>query len=54
VSASLHRMGVPTREEIATLTRRVDALIISVDKLRAKTPSADTMVESAGEPIVKS
>ncbi len=42
VSASLHRMGVPTREEIATLTRRVDALIASVDKLRAKTPSTQT------------
>lgn len=39
VSASLHRIGVPTREEIATLTRRVDALIASVDKLRAKDES---------------
>lgn len=47
VSASLHRMGVPTREEIATLTRRVDALIASVDKLRAKTPSAQ--VDTADE-----
>ncbi|MGE5813634.1 MAG: phasin family protein [Acidobacteriota bacterium] len=37
IASSLHRMGVPTREEIATLTRRVDALIVSVDKLRAKT-----------------
>ncbi len=36
VAASLHRIGVPTREEIATLTRRVDALIASVDKLRSK------------------
>lgn len=44
VAASLHRIGVPTREEIATLTRRVDALIASVDKLRARTPNghADT------------
>lgn len=39
VAASLHRIGVPTREEIATLTRRVDALIASVDKLRAKDES---------------
>ena len=37
VAASLHRIGVPTRDEIATLTRRVDALIASVDKLRART-----------------
>jgi polyhydroxyalkanoate synthesis regulator phasin len=36
VASSLHRMGVPTREEIATLTARVDALITSVDKLRTK------------------
>ncbi len=36
VAASLHRIGVPTRDEISTLTRRVDALIASVDKLRAK------------------
>jgi poly(hydroxyalkanoate) granule-associated protein len=39
VAASLHRIGVPTRDEIATLTRRVDALIASVDKLRVKTSS---------------
>lgn len=45
VAESLHRIGVPTREEIATLTRRVDALIASVDKLRAKTPSAE-MIET--------
>lgn len=41
VGGSLRRMGVPTREEIATLTKRVDALIVSVDKLRAKTTSAE-------------
>ena len=48
VATSLHRMGVPTREEIATLTRRVDALIVSVDKLRAKTAT-----EAAVEPVVE-
>ena len=41
IAQSLHRIGVPTREEIATLTRRVDALIASVDKLRAKTPASE-------------
>jgi polyhydroxyalkanoate synthesis regulator phasin len=46
VAQSLHRIGVPTREEIATLTRRVDALIASVDKLRANTP-ASALVETA-------
>lgn len=44
VAASLHRIGVPTREEIATLTRRVDALIASVDKLRSKTGTTGTEV----------
>ena len=41
VAGSLRRMGVPTREEIATLTKRVDALIVSVDKLRAKTGTTE-------------
>lgn len=40
VAASLHRIGVPTREEIGTLTRRVDALITSVDKLRTRDKAA--------------
>lgn len=50
VASSLHRMGVPTREEISTLTRRVDALIVSVDKLRAKTANTpESMAEVAIE-----
>jgi polyhydroxyalkanoate synthesis regulator phasin len=40
VASSLQRIGVPTRDEIATLTRRVDALITSVDRLRSKTPAS--------------
>jgi polyhydroxyalkanoate synthesis regulator phasin len=51
VASSLHRMGVPTREEIATLTRRVDALIVSVDKLRAKTMAANP--EATVETVVE-
>jgi polyhydroxyalkanoate synthesis regulator phasin len=47
VAASLHRIGVPTREEIATLTRRVDALIASVDKLRAKAATTSDVNEPA-------
>ena len=43
VAQSLHRIGVPTREEIATLTRRVDALIASVDKLRGKTTATEVV-----------
>jgi polyhydroxyalkanoate synthesis regulator phasin len=50
VASSLHRMGVPTREEISTLTRRVDALIVSVDKLRAKTANTP---ESMAEAVIE-
>lgn len=53
VTASLHRMGLPTREEIATLTRRVDALIVSVDKLRAKSSAhTDPPTELGNESMV--
>jgi polyhydroxyalkanoate synthesis regulator phasin len=50
IASSLHRMGVPTREEISTLTRRVDALIVSVDKLRARTANTP---ESMAEAVIE-
>lgn len=49
VASSLQRIGVPTRDEIATLTRRVDALITSVDRLRTKTPSSVSAVDLRDE-----
>lgn len=36
VSHALHRLGVPTRQEIADLTRRIDQLTESIDALRPK------------------
>lgn len=36
VTAALHRIGVPTRDEIATLGRRVELLTASVEKLKPK------------------
>ena len=36
VTAVLHRMGVPTRQEIATLGKRVDLLTASIEKLKPK------------------
>ena len=36
VAAALHRMGVPTRNEIAKLTKRVEDLTKSIEKLRQK------------------
>lgn len=36
VATAIHKIGVPTREEIHTLTKRVEELTKSVDALRAK------------------
>ncbi len=36
VAGALHRMGVPTRGEIAKLTKRVEDLTKSIEKLREK------------------
>lgn len=36
VTKALHRIGVPTRDEIATLGRRVELLTASVEKLKPK------------------
>ncbi len=37
VASMLHRMGVPTRHEIATLGKRVELLTASIEKLKPKT-----------------
>jgi poly(hydroxyalkanoate) granule-associated protein len=36
MTAALHRMGVPTRNEIATLGKRVELLTASIEKLKPK------------------
>lgn len=36
ITAALHRMGVPTRNEIATLGKRVELLTASIEKLKPK------------------
>ena len=36
VTAVIHRLGVPTKDEIDTLTERVEKLTSAIDKLRAK------------------
>jgi poly(hydroxyalkanoate) granule-associated protein len=36
----IHRIGVPTKEEIEILTQKVEALTVAVDKLRTKQASA--------------
>jgi poly(hydroxyalkanoate) granule-associated protein len=39
ITSALHRLGVPTREEIASLTRRIEALTTSIDGLRDARPA---------------
>ncbi|HLE83631.1 MAG TPA: phasin family protein [Thermoanaerobaculia bacterium] len=46
VTNALHRLGVPTRTEIQTLTRRVEELSRKVDKL-AVTPAVKPAVKPA-------
>ena len=36
VTAVIHRIGVPTKDEISTLTKKVEELTVAVDKLRTK------------------
>jgi len=40
VTTALHRLGVPTRKEIALLTRRVEELTKTVEKTRGRRPIA--------------
>jgi poly(hydroxyalkanoate) granule-associated protein len=60
VTNALHRMGVPSREEIRTLTQRVEELNAKVEMLKPRvTPattviggeSGSTIVNSAGDPV---
>ncbi|HEX5761366.1 MAG TPA: phasin family protein [Thermoanaerobaculia bacterium] len=57
LTATLHRLGVPTRDEIRTLTSRVEELSAKIDGLRAR-PAASSaaaadhvVVDSAGNPV---
>lgn len=36
VTSALHRIGVPTRDEIADLTRRIEQLTASIESLKAQ------------------
>ncbi len=45
VTAALHRMGVPTRSEIATLGKRVELLTASIEKLKPKTKALAKPIE---------
>ena len=45
VAAALHRLGVPTREEISDLSRRVEELNRKVEQLRPRTTPAENTVK---------
>jgi poly(hydroxyalkanoate) granule-associated protein len=51
IAGVIHRMGVPTKEEIDTLTERVENLTASIDKLRVKaTPKPRTRAAATKKP----
>ncbi|MDH4045036.1 MAG: phasin family protein [Gemmatimonadota bacterium] len=49
VEKAMHKLGVPTRKEIATLTKRVEELTKAVEKSRAKPrrPASRARTEAA-------
>lgn len=54
LTATMHRLGVPTREEIRTLTQRVEELNAKIEALKPRvTPAAaqpETVVVTPGTP----
>jgi poly(hydroxyalkanoate) granule-associated protein len=49
VQRALHQLGMPTAEEIGALTRKVDQLARSVDKLAGKKPAAGRRAKTAAK-----
>lgn len=55
LTRSLHRLGVPTRDEIQTLTRRVEDLTAKIEGLKprgsaAEAAAAETVIVTPGSP----
>jgi poly(hydroxyalkanoate) granule-associated protein len=50
LTRSLHRLGVPTRDEIQTLTRRVEELMSKVEGLKPRGSAAEAT--ASAEPII--
>jgi poly(hydroxyalkanoate) granule-associated protein len=51
VTSALHRMGVPTRDEIRNLTQKVEELNAKVEHLRPRVTPATSATPSA-EPVI--
>jgi len=52
MTAVIHRIGVPTKDEIEVLTKKVEDLTVAVDKLRTKSatkPKAPAAKKTAGK-----
>ena len=54
VTTVIHRIGVPTKDEIDTLTERVESLTASIEKLRTKeAPKPRKRATTAKKPAAK-
>ncbi|MDK9715384.1 MAG: phasin family protein [Sulfuritalea sp.] len=51
VARSLHSLGVPTKDDVATLGKRVAELKAAVDKLNAGAPKAAKPKSAAAKPV---
>ena len=50
LTRSLHRLGVPTRDEIRTLTQRVEELTSKIEALKPRGAVADPVIVTPGTP----
>lgn len=53
VARSLHSLGVPTRDEVAALTRKIAELKAELDKLHTAKPKAATAKPAPKKPAAK-
>jgi len=51
VTSALHRLGVPTREEIHTLTKRVEELNAKVEQLKPRVTPAAAGTAKKSQPV---
>jgi poly(hydroxyalkanoate) granule-associated protein len=55
LNAALHRLGVPTRDEIHNLTQRVEELNAKVEQLKPRvTPASPVVTPGSPEPVAPS
>jgi poly(hydroxyalkanoate) granule-associated protein len=50
LTRSLHRLGVPSRDEIRTLTQRVEELTAKVEGLKPRTGGVEPVIVTPGAP----